>query len=317
MRHVFIINPAAGKRDCTAQLLEMAKGLEARHGLAVERILTRGPGHAWEAASALARTGEDLRFYACGGDGTLSEVANAVAGVESAAMTCVPVGTGNDFLKNFGDKAPLFSDAENLWDGPRFPLDAIDCNGRLALTVACSGFDAQVADSVHRYGDFPLLKGQASYIASLAVNFFSQSFRHRWTVTLDGERLEGEFILAAVCNGRYYGGGFVPTREARMDDGLLHTILVRAVSRPTFLRLVGAYSRGDGWRYPGIVRCSTAREITIESREGDIVTCLDGESVRGSRVDIRLSERRVGFFGPPGCDPNATAVSRPAAAGVY
>ena len=125
------------------------------------------------------------------------------------------------------------------------------------------------------------------------------------------------FILAAVCNGRYYGGGFVPTREARMDDGLLHTILVRAVSRPTFLRLVGAYSRGDGWRYPGIVRCSTAREITIESREGDIVTCLDGESVRGSRVDIRLSERRVGFFGPPGCDPNATAVSRPAAAGVY
>ena len=87
MRHVFIINPAAGKRDCTAQLLEMAKGLEARHGLAVERILTRRPGHAWEAASALARTGEDLRFYACGGDGTLSEVANAVAGVESAAMT--------------------------------------------------------------------------------------------------------------------------------------------------------------------------------------------------------------------------------------
>ena len=49
MRHVFIINPAAGKRDCTAQLLEMAKGLEARHGLAVERILTRRPGHAWEA----------------------------------------------------------------------------------------------------------------------------------------------------------------------------------------------------------------------------------------------------------------------------
>ena len=78
-----------------------------------------------------------------------------------------------------------------------------------------------------------------------------------------------------------------------MDDGLLHTILVRAVSRPTFLRLVGAYSRGDGWRYPGIVRCSTAREITIESREGDIVTCLDGESVRGSRVDISLSERRA------------------------
>ena len=99
-----------------------------------------------------------------------------------------------------------------------------------------------------------------------------------------------------------------------MDDGVLNTILVRGVSRPTFLRLVGAYAKGDGWRYPDIVRCSTAREITIESREGDIVTCLDGESVRGSRVDLRLSERRVGFFGPPGCDPNATAAPLAAAA---
>ena len=44
--------------------------------------------------------------------------------------TCVPVGTGNDFLKNFGDAAPLFSDPENLFDGPQFPLDAIECNGR-------------------------------------------------------------------------------------------------------------------------------------------------------------------------------------------
>ena len=171
--------------------------------------------------------------------------------------------------------------------------------------------------SAHVALEFYEEKRQKYFIVGAVVDSASEGQEKTVRYLMDGERLEGEFILAAVCNGRYYGGGFVPTREARMDDGLLHTILVRAVSRPTFLRLVGAYSRGDGWRYPGIVRCSTAREITIESREGDIVTCLDGESVRGSRVDIRLSERRVGFFGPPGCDPNATAVSRPAAAWVY
>ena len=226
MRHVFIINPTAGKQDCTAQMVQMARALAARHGLDVECILTKSPGHAAVTVRKLAETGQALRFYACGGDGTVNEVANGVAGADNAAMTCVPVGTGNDFLKNFGEMAPLFSDPENLWDGPRFPLDAIDCNGRLALTVACFGFDAQVADDVHTYGKVPFLGGKGSYILSLAVNFVLRGLSHRWTVTLDGERLEGDFILAAVCNGRYYGGGFMPAAEARMDDGVLNTVQI-------------------------------------------------------------------------------------------
>lgn len=306
MKHVFIINPTAGKRDCTAQMVQMAKDLAARHGLDVDCILTKSPGHAANTVRKLAETGQELRFYACGGDGTINEVANGVAGADNAAMTCIPVGTGNDFLKNFGDMAPLFSEAENLWDGPRFSLDAIDCSGRLALTVACSGFDAQVADDVHKYGKVPLLGGRGSYILSLAVNFFRSSFSHRWTVTLDGERMEGDFILVTVCNGRYYGGGFVPAAEARMDDGVLNTVLVKRVSRASFLRLVGAYAQGGYYRFPEIARGSCAGEIIIESPGRDIVTCLDGEPVYSRRVTMRLSEKKVGFFGPAGCDPNAT-----------
>ncbi|MDE7010134.1 MAG: BmrU protein [Oscillospiraceae bacterium] len=303
MRHIFIINPAAGKRNCTAEIMAMAKRLTAR-GLKTECILTKSPGHAQETAAAAAAAGGPVRFYACGGDGTVNEVANGIAGQDCAAMTCIPVGTGNDFLKNFGDAAPLFASAENLFDGPQFPLDAIDCNGRLALTVACAGLDAQVAEDVHRYGG--LLKGQGSYIASLAVNFFSRSYSHRWTVALDGERASGDYILAAVCNGRYYGGGFMPSAEARMDDGVLHTVLVRRVDRLTFLRLVGDYAKGCAYRYPEVVRRSTAREVVIESRDGEIVICLDGETVHSRRVALRLSEKRVNFFGPEGCDPNAT-----------
>ena len=272
MKHVFIINPTAGKNDCTARVITMARGLAGRHGLDVECILTKSPGHAAGTVRRLAETGQPLRFYACGGDGTVNEVANGAAGAANAAMTCVPTGTGNDFLKNFGDMAPLFSDAEKLWDGPQFPLDAIDCNGRLALTVACSGFDAQVADDVHKYGKAPFLGGRGSYIFSLAVNFFRRSFSHQWTVTLDGERFRGDFILAAVCNGRYYGGGFMPAAEARMDDGVLNTVLVKRVSRAAFLRLVGSYAQGGYYRFPEIARASCAGEIIIESPEEDIVT---------------------------------------------
>ena len=313
MKHIFIINPTAGKKDCTAHMIGTAKGLAARHGLDLECILTKSAGHAMETARSLARSGQEVRVYACGGDGTVNEVANGIAGFDNAAMTCIPVGTGNDFLKNFGDAASLFSNPENLWDGPVSSLDAIDCNGRLAMTVACSGFDAQVADDVHTYGKLPMLGGQGSYILSLGINFLLRPLGHRWTIAMDGESMEGEYVLAAVCNGRYYGGGFMPVAEARMDDGVLNTLVVQKVSHGAFLRFVGAYSKGRYYTLPQVARCYTAREIVIESQDQDIVTCLDGEIVRSRKVTLGLSGKKVNFFGPQGCDPNATAVPLPKA----
>lgn len=307
MRHIFIINPTAGKKDCTARLMAMAKRMEEKHRVRVECILTTRPGHATETARTIAQTGENVRFYVCGGDGTINEVANGIAGIATAAMTCIPVGTGNDFLKNFGEKAELFADAENLWGGPQFALDTIDCNGRLALTIACSGFDAQVAEDVHTYGKSPLLGGQGSYIASLAVNFFLRGLDHRWTVTVDGKVVSGSFALAAVCNGRHYGGGFTPVPQARMDDGLLHILLMDTISRMAFLRFVGHYKNGEHQKFQQYVQLATAKEIVIQSQEGeDIITCLDGEIIKSPRIVMRLSEKKVNVFGPVGCDPNAT-----------
>lgn len=306
MRQIFIINPTAGKKNCTAELMSMAKQLERTHGVEVLCILTKSPGHATETARAIAQTGEPVRFYVCGGDGTINEVANGIAGIATAAMTCIPVGTGNDFLKNFGDKAALFHDAQQLWGGPQFALDTIDCNGQLALTIACSGFDAQVAADVHTYGKSPLLGGQGSYIVSLAMNFLLRGLSHRWTVTIDGTQYAGDYALAAVCNGRHYGGGFMPLPQARMDDGWLDILLMDKVTRPQFLRFVGNYKNGEHEKFPQYIHIARAKEIVIDAGDEEIVTCLDGEILRSHRAVIRLSEKKVNFFGPIGCDPNAT-----------
>ena len=246
-----------------------------------------------------------MRIYVCGGDGTVHEAANGIAGYENAAMTVIPSGTGNDFLKNFGRDAAKFADPENLWDGPDFPLDLIDCNGRLCLTIACSGIDARIADSVHRYGR--LLSGRGSYLLSVAVNFLFKPIGRRWQVELDGETIEDDFALVSMCNGRYYGGGSMPVPEARMDDGVLETILVKNVPKRTFARLFPAYSAGEYWKFPNIARVVTARKVVIRSLEEDIVTCLDGESLRSREVRLELSDKQVNFFGPKGCSPNATA----------
>jgi len=307
MRHVFIINPRAGKRNQTARIYEMADRLRSLHGLDCACMLTDRPGGATEMARRLAESGEELRLYACGGDGTVSEAANGLAGFATAAMTCIPSGTGNDFLKNFGPDMEKFRDAENLWDGPVFPLDLIDCNGRYCLTIACSGIDAQVAEGVHLYSRSPLLNGRGSYLASVAANFLLRPIGHRWTVTLDGEIQEGDFTLVSVCNGRHYGGGSTPVPEARMDDGVLNTILVRKISKPAFARLFRVYSAGNYRQLPQIARSVTAREIRIQSEDEEIVTCLDGECFRSRGVVLRLADKRVNFFGPAGCDPNATA----------
>ena len=309
MKHVFIINPTAGKSDSRQKIYDMAEKLRQEHGLEVQCLLTKKQGHATEIARRLCQSGEELRFYACGGDGTVNEVANGIIGYDNAAMTVIPVGTGNDFLKNFGpEDMEKFRDAENLWDAPQFPIDAIDVNGRIALTIACSGIDARVAKDVHNFSESPILDGKSSYIVSLMVNFLFKGIGSHWTVELDGEAVEDDYALVAVCNGRYYGGGSTPVPEARMTDGVLHTVLVKNVSKARFATLFGGYSAGDYKKLPqDIIRVSTAKVVRIEALEGDLTTCLDGESMHSQCVTLKLADKKVNFFAPKGCDPDATA----------
>lgn len=308
MRHIFIINPqAGGRRGQTSRMLAMAEALRQNHSLDCTCMLTQSAGHAQVLSRRIAESGGEVRLYACGGDGTASEVANGIAGCANAAMTCIPAGTGNDLLRNFGADMEKFQDAENLWDGPVFPLDTIDCNGRLALTIACSGIDARVAEDVHKYSGKPLVGGRNSYVSSLLVNFLFKGIGRRWTISLDGQEIIGQYALVSCCNGRYYGGGFMPVPEARMNDGVLDTIIVKNVSRVKFARFVSTYAKGGYAAFPQLARVVHAKVVRLHSEDEEIVTCLDGESIRSRDVTIRLSDKKVNFFGPRGCDPNATA----------
>ena len=306
MRHIFIINPAAGKKDNRQRVYAMADALRDRHDLDVECMLTQSQGHAISLTRGIAETGKAVRFYACGGDGTAHEVANGIAGFDNAAMTVIPIGTGNDFLKNFGpEMLPKFSDAENLWDGEVQQLDLIDCNGKQCLTIACSGIDARVAESVHDFSSS--ISGKGAYLASVAVNFVARSIGQHWTVTLDDTVIEDDFALVSMCNGRYYGGGFTPMREARMNDGVLHTIVVKSISKLKFVQLFNKYGTG-GYKDlpPELIRAYDAKVVRIQGC--DIVTCLDGECSHSQDVTLKLSDKKLNFFGPKGCDPNATAL---------
>ena len=210
MRHIFIINPMAGKRGSTKKLEADIRALD----VPAEIVLTQETGDARRIARAAAETGADVRLYACGGDGTLNEAVNGAAGCPNAAVTNVPIGTGNDFLKIFGrDYRAGFSDLKALSEGPQAAMDLIDCNGHLGLDIVCTGVDARIAVDKDGYKLLPLVSGMGAYIFSLVANVLFKPIAVPTVVDCGDLHFEGETTIVCVCSGRYYGGGFMPVGD--------------------------------------------------------------------------------------------------------
>lgn len=299
MRHLFIINPAAGKQETTAQL----EGLLSQVSFPHKVVYTKGEGDAQRLTQEAAADPEPLRVYACGGDGTLNEVVNGAAGLEHVAVTNVPKGTGNDFLKIFGpDYRERFYNLEELARGPQRVFDLMDCNGKLGLDVVCAGVDARIAADVHRYKDLRFVSGMGAYVLSLVENVFFKGINRPMTVKMGDISWDNrQTAILCICNGRYYGGGFMPVAEAMPDDGVLDMLLVRQVSLPTFLRLVGKYAKGLYRNYPELILEHHGREVSFCARD-PITVVVDGEVMVDTSFTVRLSEKKINFFFPVGCD---------------
>ena len=229
MRHILIINPVAGKRGDTGALMETAAKLQRQTGEAFTCILTQRPGHAMEKCRAIAETGEAVRFYACGGDGTANEVAAGILGFPNAAMTCVPIGTGNDFIKATGVAAENFMNIEKQINGKSAPIDLIKYNGEICVNICNMGFDANTAMDMPKFRKLPFVSNHLAYYLSLLYNFLKKWGRYM-EVYADGELLyNGDTMMCAVGNGISCGGGFYVTPAAKIDDGYID---VSAVSPP-------------------------------------------------------------------------------------
>lgn len=299
MRHLFLINPIAGKGNRPNDITDAVHRTMLHRQDAYDIRVTEYRGHA-EALTrqAAEEEGEPLRVYAFGGDGTLNEVVNGAAGFPHAAVTAVPTGSGNDFLRIFTTGRERFSKLEALVEGYTVPFDLIECNGRLALNIASVGLDARVGVGVAEFKHLPMVTGPMAYLLSLGANVV-KGIAEAYNVVLDGEGLAGEYTLLAVCNGRYYGGGFCPVPEAMPDDGLLDFVLVKKVSRLRVAQLVRQYANGYGRHYPGLIRMARGREMTVTC-DWPMIAQLDGEELRSNSLSFRLSAKKINFICPDG-----------------
>lgn len=288
-RHLFILNPAAGRKDVTERLKKVIEklGLAEKYDI----FVTDRSGSAEEKSEAyLKDTNADfVRVYACGGDGTISEVANGMyrSGNKNCALGIVPVGSGNDFVKSLDIPAEKFRDLKSLIRGSLMDIDLLsarDSTGkeRISMNIISAGFDAAVAKGQQSFKKLPLVNGSTAYNLSLVKSLFS-GLKNYFTVLADGEPFgkpgDGPYLFTIAANGKYYGGGFKASPFSDLNDGLLELIRIDTVSRPRFLKLVGKFRAGEYiHEYKDIVNYTQCRKMQIIS-DKLIDLNLDGEII--------------------------------------
>ena len=287
MKHLFIVNPAARQGNRTTFATTLIQQTFARREAEYEIYITQGPGDGAQKIAHDAQYEADLRVYACGGDGTINECAAACAGLPNVAMSVFPCGTGNDFVKLFGEEQSKFMNIGALVDGEISPLDIMRVNDRYSVNVCCIGLDSRIGAGVHDFDGLPIIgKGKGAYLASVANHVFRR-ITDKLTIRINGQVIKGEFNTVTICNGSWYGGSFNPVPEARADDGMLDVLLISGVTHTKLPLLLSKYGKGKYKELPQYAKHFATRKLVVES-EDEMVINIDGESITDTRAEIKL-----------------------------
>ena len=315
LNHIFIINPAAGKGTEGRPLAEIIRDACEVAGVRAEIYNTTARGDATRFVReriASKPSGETLRFYACGGDGTLSEVvsgavntnANAEPGaLDGVEVGCVPIGTGNDFVRNF-TSPEFFRDITKQLLGDAVEIDCYNCgSGRYGINMVNIGFDCDVAVKAAEYKRRRFMPKSLAYIAGVISLLRRNEGKRVRVIREDGSEITREFQLVSAANGGFCGGGFNSAPKSSLTDGFLDISLIDKVSRFDFIRLVGAYKNGKhletrlGKR---IIEYAHAKSVRFEFAE-PVNVCIDGEISRMEQLELGIMPRALSFVIPVGC----------------
>ena len=307
MKHIFVVNPAAGKGKNLPALL--ASITYACEDLNVEYDIyhTHAAGDATAYVSEQCNQNPDkkFRFYACGGDGTLSEVLNGAVGYDNAEIAVIPAGTGNDFVKTFRH-SEYFTEVKRQVLGTAQKLDLLKYNDRYSLNIVNVGFDCDVVEKVAEIKRNAFVPAKLAYIMGI-FSVFTKKFGKRFKVTIDdGEPVEDDFMLCAMANALYYGGGFKAAPLAMVNDGYMDLCLVDRVTRLQFIKIIPKYKSGQhvdangNSMYP-FVRYQKCKKVVIES-ENPIGVSGDGEVSPATKLTVEVIPSAIAFSIPKDSD---------------
>ncbi len=310
MKHIFVINPAAGKGKNIPSLLSSVTYACQELEVDYQIYHTATVGDATRFVRETCEKYPDLekRFYACGGDGTLHEVLGGVIGYENAEIGVIPIGTGNDFTKSFRNP-DFFGDIRRQILGKATKIDVMRVQNRYSLNVINLGFDCDVVQRVAEIKRHALIPSKLAYATAVA-DLFTKPFGKNFKVLIDDRELhEREFMLCAIANARFYGDGYQVAPTAYLNDGLMELCLVDRVSRAEFVKVIPKYKAGqhvdaEGNSLYPFLCYQKCRKIVIESKQ-PIGLCADGEIFPIKRAEIVCVPNAVSFSVPKGAICNA------------
>ena len=284
MKHYFIMNPAAGKGTKFHELIDDIHKVCDRRKVSYEIHVTVKIGEATEYVKQVcSETEEPVRFYACGGDGTIKEVASGLVGFEHAELGIIPMGTGTDFIRNFEHPEQLF-DIDAQLDGETKKIDLIKFNNGYAINIINLGFDCEVAKQVIYNRRSVFVPKGAAYTLGIAqkITQFDSAIAEG-KLYIDGVLYKGHKFQACVfANGSYYGGGYHAAPASLFNDGILDACIIDKLPLTTFLKILGDYKNGthvSNPKMPKVFSYHKCKEVEfVFARPTDI--SVDGEIMR-------------------------------------
>ena len=209
---------------------------------------------------------------------------------DTAELTIVPFGTGNDFVKSLPDGKM------------NKKIDLIRFNDKYSANIINIGFDCDVVSVAEKLKKLKLVKGSVAYaIGVIATIFHKIGKQFDIEMTLEDGTVEhetGEHLLYVIANGQYYGGGFRCAPNAELDDGVLDVVLVRKISRIRFAKFIGGYKKGlhirpDGSVNPKYESIAVFKRCVAMKFKNLGRLCADGEIIECGDVEISVAHKAV------------------------
>lgn len=286
MKYVFVINPAAGKNNkiinYAQKIQKQCKKLKLEYTI---HISESGEGIRTYLKDFCSKEFNPIRVYALGGDGTLSHVVNGCIDCDHVEIGVIPLGTGNDFIRNFTEKEDEYKSLGKQIKGTSSKIDLIRFEGEYCVNMVNIGLDANVAMDMPKFKKLPLVSNKGAYNISLFCNLLKKLGRSMEIYADDQLVYEGDVALCAIGNGSSCGGGFYLTKYAKVDDGLIDVTYVLVPPKtvlPTILKHLAEgvqFETMPTMSYMKQVRCKKVRIVTKKQtaivNDGELNTIQD------------------------------------------
>jgi YegS/Rv2252/BmrU family lipid kinase len=284
-----IVNPAA-RGEKARSFVEKIRKLSRTAVLAT----TSAPGEARTLAKQAAADGFRV-VVAAGGDGTVNDVVNGIAGT-TATLGVLPIGTMNVYATELGLPANnLRACWELILEGHTRTVDLPKANGHYFVQLAGIGFDAQIVEETS--WDFKKTLGPLSYVIS-ATQIAARK-PPLLKIEHDHGTTEGSFIL--IGNGRHYGGPFSIFKDAKIDDGLLDMLVFKNLGYLDIVRYLHGIIFGTHTRLKDVTYFQTHKaSVTSDER---VPVEVDGEVIGQLPMKFRFSSRKLRVIAPKKATP--------------